>query len=248
MRHASARASAPSAPCRGGAPQLARLRARSFCGACRVNGSVSWLAPAAPCSASEDISCTAVLVLSLLTGVWISDSSGAVAALGLMAVYIGSTECLVLFYAVAPLSALIDLFRLGGPKDLHGRGWLILFQLLAIAAKAAAALFAWSLHKSAMAGEGDGSYGLGGAPGGGLPQQQPPPPPPSGYARVDDPFASAPAGAYTLGQHQPQLPTSSAAPAPQRAPQPQHPQPQQQPQQQQQPQAPAASPPPPELL
>lgn len=55
------------------------------------------------------------------------------------------------FYALAPLSALIDLFRLGGPKDLHGRGWLILFQLLGIAAKASGLPRVWCARVRAFA-------------------------------------------------------------------------------------------------
>jgi hypothetical protein len=41
-------------------------------------------------------SCTAILVISLLAGAWVADSSGAVAVLGLLSVYLSSTECLVL--------------------------------------------------------------------------------------------------------------------------------------------------------
>jgi hypothetical protein len=58
------------------------------------------------------------------------------------------------FYGLAAFSACVDLFRLGGPKDLHHRGWLIFFQLLAIVAKVAGSLFAWSLHKSSAAAGG----------------------------------------------------------------------------------------------
>ena len=41
-------------------------------------------------------SCTAMLALSLLIGSWVSDNSGAIAVLGLLAVYLGSSECLML--------------------------------------------------------------------------------------------------------------------------------------------------------
>ena len=46
------------------------------------------------------------------------------------------------FFALTPLSAFLDLLRLGGPKDLHGRGWLIFFQLLGVAAKVCYVWFA----------------------------------------------------------------------------------------------------------
>lgn len=41
-------------------------------------------------------SCTAILALSLLSGAWVPDNGGAVAVLGLMSVYVSSTECLTL--------------------------------------------------------------------------------------------------------------------------------------------------------
>ncbi len=121
-----------------------------------------------------------------------SDNGGAIAVLGFLAVYLGSTECLVLvgfvwrgekwrknqlpadlsptkafqpsfhlfypdypphqFYGLAPFSAFIDLLRLGGPRELRARGWLIFFQLLGIAAKVCGPGFGGVWAGAAVAG------------------------------------------------------------------------------------------------
>ncbi|KAJ9520232.1 hypothetical protein QJQ45_030188 [Haematococcus lacustris] len=112
------------------------------------------------------LSAVTVLVLALITSIWHSDVSGSIAVLGLLSIYMSSTELLILFLALSPVSILIDIFRLSGDNyQYRGRGWLIFFSVAAlpcpavclmaeILAKVAGTVFAWSLHRSITTGDG----------------------------------------------------------------------------------------------
>lgn len=121
------------------------------------------------------------LALALLTSIWEGDVSGSTAVLGLLAVYLASTELLILYIVFTPASVVVDIIRLSiSAHGLGGRGWLIFFSILEMLAKCVGAVFAWSLHKTVTSG-GDAAYAPVNAAG----------PADSSYQRVDDPFATA---------------------------------------------------------
>lgn len=79
---------------------------------------------------------TSLLPQALLCSIWTTDVSGSIALLGLFAVYMASSELLVLYMVFTPASILVDLMRgIGGPAGTSGRGWLIFLSLLELAAK-----------------------------------------------------------------------------------------------------------------
>ncbi|KAL6761071.1 hypothetical protein V8C86DRAFT_2542510 [Haematococcus lacustris] len=141
------------------------------------------------------LSAVTVLVLALITSIWHSDVSGSIAVLGLLSIYMSSTELLILFLALSPVSILIDIFRLSGDNyQYRGRGWLIFFSVAEILAKVAGTVFAWSLHRSITTGEG-GNYhpiappAAGIRPGNGM-TTDPSGFRPAGASPTDDPFAA----------------------------------------------------------
>ncbi|PNH08516.1 hypothetical protein TSOC_004916 [Tetrabaena socialis] len=94
------------------------------------------------------------LALALLTSIWASDVSGSTAVMGLFAVYLASSELLLLYAIFSPASVVIDIIRLAvSTHGVHGRGWLIFFTVCEMAAKLAGGMLAWSLHRSAAQGE-----------------------------------------------------------------------------------------------
>lgn len=122
------------------------------------------------------------LAIALLSSIWEADVSGSIALLGLLAVYLASSELLLLYLVFTPASLIVDIIRLSVvPHYLGGRAWLIFFSILEMLCKVVGTLFAWSVHRSISSG--DGGY----ATVGGGPQA----PNSSMYNRVEDPFAAA---------------------------------------------------------
>ncbi|EFJ48411.1 hypothetical protein VOLCADRAFT_104795 [Volvox carteri f. nagariensis] len=128
------------------------------------------------------------LGLALLSSIWASDVSGSTAVMGLFAIYLASSELLLLYAIFSPSSVIIDIIRLSvSTRGVHGRGWLIFFTVCEMLAKLVGGALAWSLHRSASQGEvpyqpvtqtnAGGSSGSGG---------------PGAYARMpaSDPFAA----------------------------------------------------------
>lgn len=153
------------------------------------------------------ISSVSILALALLVSIWQSDVSGSIALLGLLSVYMSSSELLMLFLVLTPISVIVDIIRLTGPHVAYtGRGWLIFFSIAEILAKAAGSIFAWSLYRSIAAGEGAGTYQpistQGGGGGGGMAaaamergnaggaQGGPPPSAYTAQPQGDNPFSS----------------------------------------------------------
>lgn len=142
------------------------------------------------------ISAVSILILALITSLWVSDVSGTIALLGLLSIYMSSTELLVLFMALAPVSALVDIIRLTGPHvNYNYRGWLVFFSIAEILAKAAGSVFAVSLYRS-MTSDCHGTYQpmnpSGGAPAQSVPVNMVPPPPYQASGNLDNPFSYAP--------------------------------------------------------
>ncbi|KAF5827478.1 hypothetical protein DUNSADRAFT_605 [Dunaliella salina] len=102
------------------------------------------------------LAAVSILTLSLVCSTWHSDMSGSIALLGLLSIYMSSTELLVLFTFIAPASILIDIARLSGDQDhVHaGYGWLLFFSVLEMLTKLVGAGFSYSLYRSISSGEG----------------------------------------------------------------------------------------------
>ncbi|KAG2483276.1 hypothetical protein HYH03_017873 [Edaphochlamys debaryana] len=126
------------------------------------------------------------LALATLTSIWHADVSGAIAVVGLFAIYLASPELLLIYAIFSPSSVIVDIIRLSVYHMGRGRGWLIFFTVCEMAAKLAGGVLAWSLHRSAGQGEvpyqpvSTGHGGSGGAGGAGA----------GGYAHSSDPFAA----------------------------------------------------------
>uniref|UniRef100_A0A7S3QMI6 Uncharacterized protein n=1 Tax=Dunaliella tertiolecta TaxID=3047 RepID=A0A7S3QMI6_DUNTE len=100
------------------------------------------------------LAAVSILTLSLVCSTWHSDMSGSIALLGLLSIYMSSTELLVLFTFIAPASILIDMARLSGDSVHNGYGWLLFFLVLEMLAKVVGAGFSYSLYRSISSGEG----------------------------------------------------------------------------------------------
>lgn len=154
------------------------------------------------------------LSLALLTSIWTSDVSGSIAVLGLLSVYLASSELLLLYAVFGPASVIVDIVRLS--VHFHysrGKGWLIFFTILEMAAKVAGGVLAWSLHKSAAQGEvpyrplSQGGSGQGGSQGG--PQHmgdpfaayQPPPAQPDALHPIQSTYQPFPTSQPASLQH-----------------------------------------------
>ncbi|GFR50191.1 hypothetical protein Agub_g12359 [Astrephomene gubernaculifera] len=130
------------------------------------------------------------LGLALLTSIWASDVSGSTAVMGLLAVYLASTELLLLYSIFSPASVIIDIIRLSvSTHGVHGRGWLVFFTICEMIAKLAGGVLAWSLHRSATVGEVP-YQAIGQANAGGAGVSAVPPPPSYGHMPSSDPFAA----------------------------------------------------------
>ncbi|PNW70806.1 hypothetical protein CHLRE_17g734596v5 [Chlamydomonas reinhardtii] len=138
-------------------------------------------APAAfqgPRASYVALSAITTIGLTLLTSIWIySDGVSAVIALmGLLSIYLASSELLVLFTVFSSASVIIDIIRLSVSTHhlTRGRGWLLFFAILEMLCKVAGAVLAWSLHRSSTQGEvpyqpvssSAGAHHQGGAGGG----------------------------------------------------------------------------------
>jgi hypothetical protein len=66
------------------------------------------------------------MVLSLLCSIWHSDTSGTVALLGLLSIYMSSAELLLLFTVITPSSIIFDISRPGG-RPQRGTAGALLF-------------------------------------------------------------------------------------------------------------------------
>lgn len=94
------------------------------------------------------------LSLALLISIWTPDLSGATSLLGLVAIFTGSVELLLLYVIFSPASVVVDVIKLSVlSSSLRGRGWLIFFMVLEMLAKLVGTVFAWSMHRSISAGE-----------------------------------------------------------------------------------------------
>ncbi|GIL90974.1 hypothetical protein Vretimale_17075 [Volvox reticuliferus] len=94
------------------------------------------------------------LGLALLSSIWASDVSGSTAVMGLFAVYLASSELLLLYAIFSPASVVIDIIRLAvSARGVSGRGWLIFFTVCEMLAKLVGGVLAWSLHRAASQGE-----------------------------------------------------------------------------------------------
>eukprot|EP00798_Chlamydomonas_sp_ICE-L_P016389 gene16389-22591_t len=92
------------------------------------------------------------LSLALVNSIWLSDVSGSAALLGLLAVYLASSELLLLYTVFSPSSVVIDFIRAITTTGVHGKGWLIFFTLLEAVSKITGAVFAWSVYKTVTSG------------------------------------------------------------------------------------------------
>eukprot|EP00798_Chlamydomonas_sp_ICE-L_P003762 gene3762-13823_t len=88
------------------------------------------------------------LSLAMVNSIWLSDVSGASALLGLLAIYLASSELLVLYSVFSPASVLIDIIRVYAITSIRGKAWLVFFTLLETIVKVLGAIFAWSLYKT----------------------------------------------------------------------------------------------------
>mmetsp|Transcript_9184 Transcript_9184/g.16116 ORF Transcript_9184/g.16116 Transcript_9184/m.16116 type:complete len:191 (-) Transcript_9184:642-1214(-) len=143
------------------------------------------------------LSTVTILVLSVLTSIWHSDMSGSIAVLGLLSIYLSSSELLLLFVVLCPFSLVADTIRLSGPRLVNrGWAWLVFFTVCEMIAKIVGTIFAYSLHRSIGAGDGGGVYqsisaAAAGLPGGGaMANSGYRPAAPAAAPGHDDPFAS----------------------------------------------------------
>ncbi|GIL57630.1 hypothetical protein Vafri_12823 [Volvox africanus] len=127
------------------------------------------------------------LGLALLSSIWASDVSGSTAVMGLFAIYLASSELLLLYAIFSPASVIIDIIRLCvSSRGVSGRGWLIFFTVCEMLAKLVGSALAWSLHRSSAQGEVPYQPVTQGGSGGSRSGNQ------VNYARVptSDPFAA----------------------------------------------------------
>mmetsp|Transcript_10909 Transcript_10909/g.32445 ORF Transcript_10909/g.32445 Transcript_10909/m.32445 type:complete len:169 (-) Transcript_10909:234-740(-) len=103
------------------------------------------------------LSAITTLVLCLCISIWHGDFSAVVAIVGLVAVYIGSSEMLVLFGVLAPFSLIIDIIWMSVDYEHHhtAHGWMIFFTVLDMLSKVVGTVMAWSLYSS---GPGEVAY------------------------------------------------------------------------------------------
>ncbi|KAG2429446.1 hypothetical protein HYH02_014028 [Chlamydomonas schloesseri] len=75
--------------------------------------------------------------------------------MGLLSIYLASSELLMLFAVFSGASVFIDIIRLSVSTHhlTRGRGWLLFFAILEMLCKLAGAVLAWSLHRSSAQGE-----------------------------------------------------------------------------------------------
>ncbi|GAX77424.1 hypothetical protein CEUSTIGMA_g4869.t1 [Chlamydomonas eustigma] len=149
------------------------------------------------------LSAITTLSLSLIISIWYGDWSSTVALVGLTSVYIGSSELLVLFFILSPISVVIDIIKLSSTAGLvRYHGFLVFLVVLEMLSKVIGAFMAWTLHVQQSSGEAQYSPVASGqrtnqpAVSQGVSQSnyQPPAAAAGGFAPSADPFAS-----YTPG-------------------------------------------------
>jgi hypothetical protein len=145
------------------------------------------------------LSAITTLSLSLVISIWYGDWSSTVALIGLTSVYIGSSELLVLFFILSPISVIIDVIKLSSTAGLvRYHGFLVFLVVLEMLSKGIGAFMAWTLHVQLSSGEmhyspvpsGQHNNQPAEIQGGGQPNYRPPVAATGGFAPSADPFAS----------------------------------------------------------